>query len=417
MDRLLYAVILSLVPAAFAAPANDSQMKDRIRGIREYAKQGTSTVIASIEPYLNDADLPVRLEAVKAISEIGTQRSLDPLVRATGDSQPEVQLRAVIGLINFYVPGHMRSGAKLSDENREVVDAYVTARPDVLETLGKLCRGGSSMEVRAQAARGLGILRAKPALPDLLESLKSKNSSVLFEVLIALQKIRDPESATKVQYLLRDLDDRVQIAAVETAGILRNREALGDLRKVVEGARNNKIRRAALTSLAMMPDGASREVFTQYFSDSDEGLRAAAAEGFGRLKTESDVPAIEKAFGEERKMSPRLSQAFALVLLGKRELSEFSPLQYLVNSLNSRFYRDSAETLLTEACRDKDVRAAVFPVLSTGNKAEKIRLARALGSTGDADAIPALDPLKLDPDGEIAQEAMKAIRNIQSRTL
>ena len=39
--------------------------------------------IPKIEPYLADPVLDVRLEAVKAIVDIGTQRSLDPLIKAT----------------------------------------------------------------------------------------------------------------------------------------------------------------------------------------------------------------------------------------------------------------------------------------------------------------------------------------------
>ena len=49
--------------------------------------------------------MDVRLEAVKAIVDIGTQRSLDPLIKACGDNDPEIQIRATDGLVNFYVPG------------------------------------------------------------------------------------------------------------------------------------------------------------------------------------------------------------------------------------------------------------------------------------------------------------------------
>lgn len=407
-------VLLFPLVALLAMAAKDPQMKERIKGIREYAKQG-SAAIPSIEPYLTDGDVEVRLEAVKAIADIGTQRSLDPLVKALQDNQPDVQVRAAIGLTNFYLPGYSRGRTRLSDENRDVVDGYVEARPDIVEWLGKVARGGASMESRAQAARALGVLRAKPAIPDLLEALKSKNGSVLFEVLIAFQKIADISVAPQVQYLLRDLDDRVQIAAIETAGILRNRAALPDLRDVIERARNTKIKRAALTSIAMMPEEASRTLFTQYFGDKDDGLRGAAAEGLGRLKNTSDLAAMEAAFENEKKMSPRLSMAFAAVLLGKHELSEFSPLQYLVNTLNSKLYRDSAEPLLRELSREASVRKNLYAALPNGTKEEKLRLIRSLGVTGDRDTLTVLEPLKTDIDGDVAQESVKAVRTIQSR--
>ncbi|MCS7025576.1 MAG: HEAT repeat domain-containing protein [Bryobacteraceae bacterium] len=405
---------LLLLLANVGSGANDPRTKERIKGIRDFAKQGSSAIPA-IEPYLADADLPVRLEATKAIAGIGTQRCLDPLVKALRDNAPEVQIAAVIGLTNFYHPGYSRTGARLSEENRDVVEAYVQARPDVVEGLGKVARGGSSFEARAHAARALGVLRAKAATEDLLEALKSKNSAVLFEVLIAFQKFGDPANASRVQYLLRDLDDRVQIAAIETAGILHNRAALPDLRDVMERARNTKIRRAALTSIAMMADASSRNLFLQYFKDKDDGLRGAAAEGLGRLKDPADRPAMEAAFESEKKMGPRLSAAFALVMMGKLELSEFSPLQYLINTLNSKLYRDSAAPLLAELSRQPAVRQQLYAALPKGTKEEKLRLIRILGSTGDRETLRALETWKTDADPEVSQESIKAIRSIQAR--
>ncbi|MBL8228963.1 MAG: HEAT repeat domain-containing protein [Bryobacterales bacterium] len=413
-DSVMRTVLLLPLALTLASAANDPQMKERIKGIREYAKQG-SGAIPSIEPYLADADTEVRLEATKAIADIGTQRSIDPLVKALQDNAPEVQIRATIGITNFYHPGYSKGRTRLSDENRDIVDGYVQARQDVVEWLGKIARGGASMESRAQAARALGVLRARNAIPDLAEALKSKNSSVLFEVLIAFQKIAEPSVAPTVQYLLRDLDDRVQIAAIETAGILRNRAALPDLREVIERARNAKIRRVALTSIAMMPDEASRSLFTQYFGDKDDGLRGAAAEGLGRLKNGADLTSLESAFENEKKMSPRLSMAFAAVMLGKHELSEFSPLQYLVNTLNSRIYRDSAEPLILELSRDETVRQNLYAALPKGTKEEKLRLVRVLGVTGDRDTLNVLEPMKTDIDGDVAQESVKAVRSIQAR--
>ena len=56
------------------------------------------------------------------------------------------------------------------------------------------------------------------ALPDLVEALRSKDNTVMYESLAAMQKIRDPQAGPKITYLLRDLDDRVQTTAIETAG-------------------------------------------------------------------------------------------------------------------------------------------------------------------------------------------------------
>src|SRR5579871_959083 len=188
-------IVLTCVSAAVLTAA-DVRPKD----VREIAKAG-SNAIPQLQELLKNPDPDIRIEAVKAITEIGTQRSLDPLIVATQDNDPEVQIRATDGLVNFYLPGYVQTGigaslkrvgtsikAKFTDTNDQVVDPYVTARPEVVAALGKLARGGGSLEARANAARAIGILRGKDAVPDLLEALHSKDSAVIYESLNALQR-------------------------------------------------------------------------------------------------------------------------------------------------------------------------------------------------------------------------------------
>ncbi|HUI77342.1 MAG TPA: hypothetical protein VLY24_05485, partial [Bryobacteraceae bacterium] len=138
-----------------------------------------------------------------------------------------------------------------------------------------------------------------------------------------------------------------------------------------------------------------------------------AAEGFGRLQNSSDLPMIQKAWEDEGKTPARLALAFAQVMLGVRTVSEFSPLQYLINNLNSAFYRDVAYAYLVETARDAQVRNAIYPALDKGTKDEKISLARVLGRSGDKDSIPRLEKLSNDPDAQVAQEGLRALRTLQ----
>ncbi len=300
---------LALVVCALSLAAqNGGDAKQRVKAIRDLAKSG-SEAIARIQPFLNDPDLDVRIEAVKAIDDIGGPRSVDPLIQATRDNDPEVQIRATDGLVNFYSPGYIKTGlsgsirrvgnaikGRWTDTNDLVIDPYVQVRPDVILALGTLASGGASMEARANAARALGILRGRAALDDLIQALHSKDDLVIYESLIAIQKIHDPSAAPRIAFLLRDLNDKVQIAALETTGLLGNKQAIPQVRDAVDHARNEKIRRAALSALAMLPDESNRKIYSAYLSDKDDALRAAAAEGLARLKNASDLPAINRMF-------------------------------------------------------------------------------------------------------------------------
>jgi HEAT repeat protein len=420
MSTVRYLAVLSAALIGFA-------QAQTVKEVREMGKGG-SNALPRLQEALKSPDPEVRAEAVKQITEIGTQRSLDPLIAATRDNDPDVQISAVDGLVNFYLPGYVRTGiggtirrfgssikSRFTDTNDQVIDPYITVRPEVIEAIGKLARGGANMESRANAARALGILRGSAAIPDLLEAIRSKDTTVIYESLVALRKIRDQSVAPKISFLLRDLDEKVQIAAIETTGLLQNKEALPDLLNVLDRTRNKKVRRAALTAIAMLPDESSRSIYSRYLTDKDEALRGAAAEGFARLKNKADLPLLEKAFQDEQKLSPRLSMAFALVMLGKTEMSEFSPLQLLVNSLNSSARGGEAVAFLIELARDPAIRQSLYPAMEKGTKAEKIQLSRVMARSGDKDSLATLEILSRDRDSEVAQEALRALQNLKTR--
>jgi HEAT repeat protein len=420
MVRTLSA-LLFLIPAILCA--QDTRPKD----VREAAKGG-SAAIPKLAEYLKNPNADVRIEAVKQLIEIGTQYSLDPLIQATRDNDAEVQIRATDGLVNFYLPGYARSGfgasisrvgtgikGHFTDTNDQVIDPYVNVRPEVITALGALARGGASMESRANAARALGILRGRAAVSDLIEAAHSKNSDAIYESLNALEKIRDESAGPRVIFLLNDLSPKVQIAAIETVGLLRTQEAVPDLAAVLNRAKDAKVRRAALTSIAMLPTENSRALYTQYLHDKDDKMRAAAAEGFGRLRKPADLKMLEQAWNDETKIQPRLSLAFAQVMLGRSEVSEFSPLQFLINNLNAASYKGEAVPFLVELARDDRVRRMLYRPMQTGTKDEKIGLAEVLARSGDKSSIPELETLSKDPDPEVGKGALRALRTLQAR--
>jgi HEAT repeat protein len=433
-----HALLSGLMLAQTPAPQNSQpnavpppdDAKARAKAVREYGKSGGSEIIPKLETYLADPDVDVRREAVKAIVDIGGERSLDPLVKATRDSDPEIQIRATDGLVNFYSPGYVKTGltaslrragssikAKFSDTNDLVIDPYIQPRPEVIAALGHVASGGASLDARANAARAVGILRGRQALPDLEQAARSKDSEVIYEALVAIEKIRDPSSGPQIAFLLHDLNEKVQVTAIEATGLLLNRAAVNDLRDILDRSRNMKVKRAALTAMAQMPDQQLHGVYITYLNHKDDGLREAAAEGLGRLNNPADMPALERAFNNENKTEPRLSAAFALVKLGKQGMGEFDPLRYLVNDLNSTAYRGVSKAYLTELARDPAVRQALYPALKEpgATKDEKTGLADVLSASGGQDAVAPLEALSQDTDTDVSQEGLRAVKNLRAR--
>jgi HEAT repeat protein len=423
-------IIGVLLAASLALPAWCWQDKDadkqKIRALRDYAKQG-SAALPKITPYYEDGNVEVRREAVKAVVAIGTQRSLEPLVQATKDNDAEIQIRATDGLVNFYLPGYVEHGFSASlkqagnlvtgrwtDQNDEAIEPDTPLRPEIVQALGGLTSGAATLEARANAARALGILRAKEGVPALVAALRTKDSRVLYESLVALQKIRDRNAGPRLAFLVRDLDPKVQIAAMEAAGILGVQEAVPELKRALEKPANKKVRRAALTALAQIPDPGNRAYFTPLIADKDDDARTAAAEALARAGTKADIPALEKAWGEERKTGPRLAQAFALTSLGNSDTSNFGALGFLVNNLVQKAWRGVALPYLSELCLKRETRSALYTSLEQAlTRDEKTGIAQALAGSGAADAVPPLERLSRDEDPAISREALRALRIVK----
>jgi len=417
--------VLAFTPHAAGQDTPDP--KQRVRAVRELGKQGDEA-IAQIAPYVADPDLNVRIEAVKALVENGGPKTLDALIRATADNDAEVQIRATDGIVNVYLPGYVKTGlsgtlsragtvvkGKFTDTNDQVIDAFVQVRPDAIEAIGKLARGGVGFDSRANAARAIGVLRGRAAIPDLIEALHSKDDKLMYESLVAIQKIGDPAAAPRIAFLLKDLEEKIQIEALETTGLLRNKDAAPDVRDALEHARTTKIRRAALGALAMIADPVDRMVLLNNLKDKDDGVRAAAAEGLGRIANPADREATTQAFNGERGMSPRLSAAFALVALGERDIGRYSPLRYLVNALNQRAWRGVAIAFVIELARDADIRKSIYAMLPDSTKDEKIQISIVLARSGQKDSEPILESLSRDTDPDIAAEGIRGLRTLRAR--
>src|SRR5690242_304279 len=100
----MHRLVLFLFPAlliSFTAAAQSP------KDVRAAAKPGPSA-IPIVAGYLNSTAVDTRVEAVKQLIAIGGKDIIDPLIRATRDADPEVQIHATDGLVNYYLPGYVK---------------------------------------------------------------------------------------------------------------------------------------------------------------------------------------------------------------------------------------------------------------------------------------------------------------------
>ena len=379
--------------------------------------------IAALIPLVQDSEPAVRNAAIGSLIKFRSSESIEPLITATRDDIPEIQALAVDGLVNFYYPEYVKFGwfnsvktftgqlkGRFSKPNPVMIESYVTVNPDVIRAIGHVVVSGGSSDARANAARALGVLRGRASLGSLLHGARSRDSKIILESIYAIKKIADPKAGPEIVFLLRDLDEDVQFAVIQTVGQLRTQEARPNLTEIIEDSDQARIRREALVALAKIPGPDQRTLFLTYMRDKDKWMRAAAAEGLGRIGNPLDLGVVDKAFRSESAESTRLSLAFAAVHLGN-----LSQVNYLIDGLNSTVHRLEARPFLTELARKPEVLTRLYPKLSSGTSPQRQHLAHVVSVSGNADSVEHLQRLADDPDDKVAVAGIEALKVLQAR--
>jgi HEAT repeat protein len=264
--------------------------------------------------------------------------------------------------------------------------------------------------IRRHTSRGLGILRSEAAIPELLLAVgQDLDPEVRFEAVRALRKIGNASVGDRLVPMLNLNIDKVRDEIITTLGSLKYRDAVPDLTRIFEqGKAGERVRTLALSALADIADPASRPVFLGLKADKDVSLRLYANEGLARLGDASLGTIMSADRLIERNPRVQTAQAFGLLRIGREEY-----LDELVRGLGRPTTRDLAREFLIETLPAQ--RPALFATPSK-NATVRAELADVFGLMQDRSALPALQELAHDSDGDVARNAERAIRRITAGT-
>ena len=425
--------LLALLMAASQRPAwpqagLEQQLRDpdarvRERAARQMGDVGNTLYVPSLTALVQDPDEKVRMTVVRALIRLGSGASLSPLTVAMRDGIPEIRYQAIDGIVNHYLPGYVDTGfggmfrsvskrveGLFSNVDSTVVDRDTKLDQIVVESLRRAIIGAPDMQTRVRAARAAGILRAGALTADMTEAVFGGQVPLTEEILRSLRKVPDTSAGPRLIFLLSYPQLSVQREASITLGVLRTTEAISELRRLYENTADKDVRKAALESLAFMPNAETATVFQQSLQDREGHIRASAALALGRLKDQQYLPLIEQARLNERDEGVRLAIAFALIVHGQREL-----LDQLVPALASRLRGGEAEAYLIEAARDDLTRDGLYARLYHTDSNVRAGLCRVLAVSGDNRSISYLEVLLKDRSNDVVAAASRAIRILRAQ--
>jgi HEAT repeat protein len=426
LTALTSAILLASAGAALRADIRqvsvdsliyDLKHPDALRrqaAVRELGAARYRPAVPQLVALASDPAAAVRRELEFSLERIDDFSTLPGFITLASDTETDVRARAVAAVVNLHVPHAI--GVTLANL-RELLafgsdrDLDTLVEPDiavdeiVIETL-RARIADSDRGIRRTAIRGLGILRARATVPDLLQLVREdRDDGLRFDGVRALRKIGDQSIAGELLALLNINADAVRGELIATLGSMRYRPAVPELTRIVQQSpRPDTACVLALGALADIADPASLAVFEQFKADRHEMLRLFANEGLARIADEKMKTDISAARLVEKSARVRTAQAFALLRLGQGEYME-----ELIRGLERGTTRDLAKEYLLET-RPAD-RPALFAPRSTSSTA-RAELADVLGLMGDPDALPRLQELARDSDRDVARAAERATRRL-----
>ncbi len=394
----------------------------RAKAARELGKAQDVSGLPALAEAVSDPSDKVRREVVLALAQMHQPEVLDALIKATRDNNEEISVLAVQSLVGYYTgnvptPGFtgflkknwQRAKGHFNPDTTRI-DPGVYVDPKVVADLDAALKSTRSIRASCEAAKGLGILIARAAVPDLVAAAHSSDETLSLESLNALSKIKDRSAGPQLVDLLDSPDKEIKQQASVAVGILRTGQAEPKLQYIYENDADPKSEEKAMEGLAYLGGKASVPVLTKALGSIDKEIRTSAAEGLARARDPKVLPDLEKAYAVEKDAGARLALEFAMSALGKPDY-----LNDLVNQLSSRTQWDVAQPYLIELARTPGFLPKLYPYLQSSSADVRKRLCTVLMFGGDQTSLDQLDRLSHDPNTDVAAEALQSKSGLRAR--
>lgn len=389
----------------------------------------------------------IRWAAVTAVGHLGDHRIIDLLLKAAEDPEWIVRTEAVAELMGKVKDIIARKDVRLariliymfSLDNEEIVNLAMEGFQEIgshcLEWLYEALRNPSP-NIRSNAARTLGKMKAAASTPYLLELLRDEEASVRAGAVEALGLIGDKVAIEPLVLMVQDNVEKVQDQAV-SALVRLGRAASVPLLNALSRERDKYAQRAFLKCLGRIGDPKSVPALITYLRSSYFIVRQAAVSAlisFGPIVTRhllailsfnsSDIEALKKdACGRDR---PELQMRAIKAIGGLEDHRAVGLLKELVEEGLPDVQEAASQALFQIGCAawgrccamrvlgevgEPSIVPDILPSLRDDSDNVRFETVRALGKLGGAEAVRHLVRIAgKDPCDFIRREAVRVLR-------
>ena len=388
---------------------------------------------------LKSPNADVRLRAVELLKDAAYPEAAVPLAAVITDLDTDVQLEAIAAELNIFlaekVVSRKRVGLVIEVRNKvEAAGAFSAGpfalgpRPVPMEALTALRAAAHSENPRValEAIYAFGTLAVDPvgtsrrellhaAGPDLAAIVGSPDENLCLATVRVIgrvfarrsqDEVVEPVVGDAIVTALNDKDNDVRASALDALGAMRYDRALQAVTDLFQFYGHGAGAEAALDAVAHIAHRSSAELFLKQLASKDPMLKVSAIEGLARLGDPARATGIQTSLSGERNDRVLLAGRFSAVLLSQGSVDSIvedltraklhdQALQYLIELAPGR------TSLYARSAQDPDARL-------------RFDIADILGLSGEAAALPIVEPLMHDSDSQVARAAERAVARLRA---
>jgi HEAT repeat protein len=387
---------------------------------------------------LSSQDAATRLRAVQLLKAAGYPEAAVPMAPVILDPFDETQLEAIAAELNIFLSDKVvpkrRVGLLVEVRNRIAAEAIFAAGPSavgpirvpaVVATSLATASRDPNARVAVEAIYAFGALAGEVSAADRPAVLAQSGPILAATIgatdpMLRLATIRvmgrvfgrrpgDPAIEETVGdaviTALNDHEPVIQEAAMWALGAMRYERAIQGLNELFQYHQRGPLASAAFDALAHIGHPSSVPQFVAQLNGKTPTFKLMAIEGLARTGERSRAESIIAAVSGERNDAVVLAGHFANVLLADGKIDP------IVEALGRGKQREQALQYLQEIARG---RTEIFTRhLQDPDVHIRIDVVDAMGLSGDAKALPLLEPLAKDHDAEVAKAATRAIARLR----
>lgn len=404
---------------------------------RVFAQDGQVTFEKTVAD-LSSQDAATRLRAVQMLKAAGYLEAAAPIAPVILDPFDETQFEAIAAELNIFVADKIvprkRVGLLVEVRNRIAAEPIFAAGPSavganrvpaiVAASLATASRDPNA-RVAVEALYAFGALAGevptadRPAVlaqsgPILAATIGATDPMLRLATVRVLGRVFerrpgdppiDENVGDAVITALNDHEPVIQEAAMWALGAMRYERAIQGLNELFQYHQRGPLATSAFDALAHIGHASSLPQFVAQLNSKNPTFKVIAIEGLARTGDRSRAESIIAAVGSERNDAIVLAGHFANVLLADGNVDA------IVEALGRGKQREQAFQYVREIAVGRSVMFVRH--LQDPDAHIRLDLVDAIGLSGDAKALPLLEPLAKDRDAEVAKAATRAVARLR----